>query len=103
MGDLGVLMALYEHFEPQGIYDDVLRQLGKDEALFVVGDLIRNGNNDDARKVMAGLRTLRNNSNLVVGNLKKTDSFIAPLRGVMNLSDSAMAETAELYLSLIHI
>jgi len=97
MGDLGVLMALYEHFEPHGIYDDVLRQLGKDEALFVVGDLIRNGNNNDARKVMAGLRTLKNNSNLVVGNLKKTDSFIAPFREVMDLSDPAMAQTAELY------
>tara|TARA_B100001250_G_scaffold64889_1_gene51277 strand:- start:636 stop:3515 length:2880 start_codon:yes stop_codon:yes gene_type:complete len=97
MGDLGVLQALFEHFEPHGIYDDVLRQLGKDEALFVVGDLIRNGSNDDARKVMAGLRTLKNNSNLVVGDLKKTDSFIAPFREVMDLSDSAMAQTAELY------
>ena len=97
MGDLGVLQALFEHFEPHGIYDDVLRQLGKDEALFVVGDLIRNGNNDDARKVMSGLRLLKNNPNAVSGSLSKLDNFRNPLSAIMDITDSAMAETAELY------
>jgi len=97
MGDLGVLQALFEHFEPHGIYDDVLRQLGKDEALFVVGDLIRNGNNDDARKVMAGLRLLKNNPNAVSGSLSKLDNFRNPLSEIMDITDPAMAETAKLY------
>tara|TARA_X000001388_G_scaffold29219_1_gene20714 strand:- start:5593 stop:8109 length:2517 start_codon:yes stop_codon:yes gene_type:complete len=101
LGDIGVLQALYEHFEPLGIYDDVLRQLGKDEGLFVVGELIKRGDRkslNNAEKIMSGLRSFKNAPKNIPPVIKNNQEFFRRMAEVIDVTlGDEMLETAQIY------
>jgi len=100
LGDLAALKSLQEHFEPLGVFDEVLEQLGMDEPLFVVAELLTRGgetNEANASIIMKGLRSIKNYPGQVNGPLKNLFNFTAPLNEVLDGNQPEQKQAADWY------
>ena len=100
LSDLAALKSLQEHFEPLGVFDEVLEQLGMDEPLFVVAEMLTRGgetNEANASIIMKGLRSIKNYPGQVNGPLKNLFNFIAPLNEVLDGNQTEQKQAADWY------